>query len=267
MHSGIGDPEELGRVGIETQVELPGVGKNLQDHPGLPLIAEAVHSEPGMHGFRFYARASSGLGPEDDISYTPGQVPIEAINFPVATTAEDLAYFVATLALPKSRGWLKLRSAEPRDLPEVHLNFLSDPSDLERLKVAFRPMVETALNGTVSETIGQIIVPGPDEYGDDILAWLDTPEAEDWMRRAVLTNFHLAGTCKMGPASDPQAVVDDHLRVHGFENLYVADASIMPTITSGMTNASSFMIGHHFVTLLRADADYGLEGVTSSLAQ
>ncbi|MDH6293226.1 GMC family oxidoreductase [Rhodococcus opacus] len=254
MHSGIGDPEELGRVGIETKVELPGVGNNLQDHPGLPLIAEAVNTEPGLHGFRFYARDSSGLGPENDIAYTPGQVPIEGVNFPVDTIAEDLAYFVASLALPNSRGWLKLRSADPHDLPDVHLNFLSDPSDVERLKAAYRPMVETALKGTVSETIGKIVIPGPEEYGDDILGWLDTPEAEEWMRRAVLTSFHLVGTCKMGPASDPQAVVDDHLRVHGFENLYVADASIMPSITSGMTNASSYLIGHHFVTLLRADA-------------
>jgi choline dehydrogenase len=180
-------------------------------------------------------------------------VPVEGVIFPVDTTAEDLAFFVATLALPNSRGWLKLRSADPHDLPEVHLNFLSDPSDVERLKAAFRPMVETALKGTVSETIGKIVIPEPEEYGDDILRWLDTPEAEEWMRRAVLTNFHLVGTCKMGPASDPQAVVDDHLRVHGFENLYVADASIMPSITSGMTNASSYLIGHHFVTLLRAD--------------
>jgi choline dehydrogenase len=255
MLSGIGDAEELSRVGIEVKTELPGVGKNLQDHAGLPLLTESLEADPKRQGFRLYARVTSTDGPENDIAYTPGQVPVSSIAFELDTKATDLAYFVALLALPRSRGWLSLRSADPHDLPEVHLNFLSDRNDLERLKEAFRTMAEMALKGQLSTTIGKFILPSPADFGTDLLSWIDTPEAERWMRQFVLTAFHLAGTCKMGPAGDPEAVVDDRLRVHGFENLFVADASIMPTITSGMTNASSYLIGHHFVTLLNEGAE------------
>ena len=101
----------------------------------------------------------------------------------------------------------------------------------------------------VSEWTGREIAPGADKQTDE--------ELLEWVRNTAETTYHPVGTCKMGPATDPRAVVDDRLRVHGIEGLRIADASIMPTLTSGNTNAPSIMIGEKCAELVLADAEAG----------
>jgi len=134
---------------------------------------------------------------------------------------------------PESKGQIHITTADPRRPPAINFNFLSSPPDAEltvrAVRIARAIMTAPALAPLqVSE-----VAPGADRTTDD--------EILDWVKKATETTYHPVGTCKMG--SDPMAVVDAQLRVHGIAGLRVADASIMPTLTSGNTNAPSIMIG------------------------
>ena len=254
FHSGIGPAADLEAVGIPVVHDLPGVGRNLHDHPYIPLVVVTDTPDPEHHGFRVYVRLTSSKGTRNDLMYVPGQMALRALNFAVETDKEDVVFMQSLHAKPVSRGWMKVVSADPDVQPEIHLNFCDDPSDLEVMKEGYRILLNSVLRGELSTAIEQFVFPGPDVFGEDIEAWLDTPEAADWMRQVGLAvSYHPVGSCKMGPSSDAMAVVDDHLQVHGLSGLYVADASIMPEITNGMTNLSVYMIGHHFVSLLRGE--------------
>jgi choline dehydrogenase len=106
----------------------------------------------------------------------------------------------------------------------------------------------------VASALTSFIYPSPAQYGSDLVAWLDTPDADAWIRQSLITAYHAAGTCKMGLSGDPMSVVDESLKVHGIDELYVVNASVMPVITNAMTALSTLMIGHHFVTLLAGQA-------------
>jgi choline dehydrogenase len=143
---------------------------------------------------------------------------------------------------PDSRGRVHIRSASPEDKPLIQPNFLSDERDqvtvVEGLKLARRIMATPDIaRYCVAETM-----PGPDTRSD--------AELLDYSRRQGLCGYHVSGTCRMGPASDPGAVVDSELKVRGVERLRVADPSIMPTIVSGNTNAAAMMIGAKAADLL-----------------
>jgi choline dehydrogenase len=145
---------------------------------------------------------------------------------------------------PESKGQVHVTSADPRRPPAINFNFLSSPIDAEitvrAVRIARAIMTASALaHLQVTE-----IAPGVSRTTDD--------EILDWVRQVAETTFHPVGTCKMG--SDPMAVVDARLRVHGIEGLRVADASIMPTLTSGNTNAPSIMIGEKAADMVLQDA-------------
>jgi choline dehydrogenase len=145
---------------------------------------------------------------------------------------------------PESKGQVHVTSADPRRPPAINFNFLSSPIDAEitvrAVSIARAIMTASALaHLQVTE-----IAPGVSRTTDD--------EILDWVRQVAETTFHPVGTCKMG--SDPMAVVDARLRVHGIEGLRVADASIMPTLTSGNTNAPSIMIGEKAADMVLQDA-------------
>jgi choline dehydrogenase len=145
---------------------------------------------------------------------------------------------------PESKGHIHIASSNPGRPPAINFNFLSSPIDAEltvrAIRIARAVMTAPALaHLQVSE-----IAPGGDANTDD--------EILDWVKRAAETTYHPVGTCKMG--SDGMAVVDARLRVHGIEGLRVADASIMPTLTSGNTNAPSIMIGEKAADLVLRDA-------------
>ena len=134
---------------------------------------------------------------------------------------------------PESKGQIHVTAADPRRPPAINFNFLSSPPDAELTVCAVR--IARAIMTAPAMALFQVseVVPGADLTTDD--------EILDWVKQAAETTYHPVGTCKMG--SDPMAVVDAQLHVHGIAGLRVADASIMPTLTSGNTNAPSIMIG------------------------
>ena len=146
-----------------------------------------------------------------------------------------------TLLLPESRGSVRLRSRDPREHPLIQPNYLASEADLETLVAGFKIMRPLADTKAFAPFVGKEFEPGPQVKSDaDIRAFI---------RNRAETLYHPVGTCKMGV--DPMAVVDPGLRVHGTQGLRVADASIMPLITNGNTNAPSIMIGEKAADLIK----------------
>ena len=255
--SGIGQPERLRGLGIEVRHALNGVGENLRDHyaprtrwaigapgvtyndkgSGLALVGQAMRYlflRKGMLGIpaapmRAFVRSWEGLEAPDvllgfvPMLYEPG--------FTLSKTAGITCY--AHAMRPESTGHIHIASADPRTAPAINFNFLSAPVDAELTVRAVR-IVRDMMNAPAMAALQTTeLAPGPARTSDDeILAWV---------KAAAETTYHPVGTCKMG--SDEMAVVDDQLRVQGLEGLRVADASIMPTLISGNTNAPAIMIG------------------------
>ena len=258
--SGIGDPERLRAVGIEVRHALPGVGENLRDHyaprtrwavgkkgitfndrgRGFGLVRQALRYavlQKGMLAMvgaplRAFVRSREGLEAPDVML---GWVPMLTEPGPRGPMISHQSGFTcyAHPMRPESKGRIHIVAPDPRRPPAINFNFLSSPVDAEitvrAVRIARSIMSASAMVPLqVSE-----IAPGSDRTSDD--------EIIDWVKKAAETTYHPVGTCKMG--SDPMAVVDAQLRVHGIAGLRVADASIMPTLTSGNTNAPSIMIG------------------------
>jgi len=270
MLSGIGPAEHLAAHGIAVRHHLPGVGRNLQDHYQCRIVYrctrpitlnEVSHSlwRKAMAGLEWAVRRTGpltvGAGvvalfwrTRDELA-TP-DIEFHVIPFSADRPGEPLHRFpgftVSTCQLrPESRGRLELASADPADAPRIFANYLATETDR-------RTMVDGLL--LIRRIVGQPAMrpyveaehlPGPDcRTREELLAYV---------REKGTTIFHPTSTCAMGPASDPMAVVDPRLRVHGIEGLRVADASIMPTVVSGNTNAACIMIGERCADFLRAE--------------
>jgi choline dehydrogenase len=266
--SGIGNPEVLGEHGIEVRHALKGVGENLREHyaprmrwgikvrgvtyndtmRGIGLVREALRYAFNRSGFlamsaapiRAYMRSREGLeSPDIGLSFSAFQM---TSNFALAR--EPGITGITHQLRPESKGTIHLKSANPREAPAIRYNFLSAELDRQVVLAATRltrQMVEAA---AMDKFRGAELAPGKDIQTDD--------EMLDWIMSTAETTYHPVGTCKMG--SDPMAVVDERLRVHGLTGLRVADASIMPTLTSGNTNAPSIMIGEKAAVMLAEDA-------------
>ena len=151
---------------------------------------------------------------------------------------------LVVLNIARSAGELKLISADPGVQPSVDFRFLEDVFDRERCRESVRKCIEIAEHGAFSEILAERTDPTDNDLeSDDAL--------DEWMMRKVTTGMHLVGTCKMGPASDPLAVVDQYGRVHGIERLRVADASIMPDCVRANTNVTTMMIGERVSDFIR----------------
>jgi choline dehydrogenase len=272
--SGIGPGEWLQQHGIEVRHPLEGVGENLQDH----LQIRAVYSVEGVKTLNTMTRswfgkamialeyAAKRSGP---MSMAPSQLGAFTRSDP-SQPFPNLEYHVQPLSLeafgeplhpfnaftasvcnlnPTSRGHVRLRTPHPRDAPRIRANYLSTEQDrrvaADSLRVTRRIVAQPAL----AKYKPQEVKPGLEFQSDEDLATL----AGD----IGTTIFHPVGTAKMGPASDPLAVVDARLRVHGVAGLRVVDASVMPTITSGNTNSPVLMIAERAAEWIRADADQG----------
>ena len=256
--SGIGQPELLQSLGIEVRHALKGVGENLRDHysprmkwtvpaalgmtyndkgRGLGLVWQALKyavSHKGLLGLpaspiRAYIRTRRGLdAPDAAISWIPF---LADPNFRLAKRSGITA--IMNTLRSESTGSIHVASNAPNQPPAVRFNFMTAQLDrdvtLEAMRITRRIMTAPAMRDIATDEIA----PGVNIQADD--------ELLDWIRNNAETTYHPVGTCKMG--SDPMAVVDDQLRVHGMQGLRVADASIMPTLTSGNTNAPSIMIG------------------------
>lgn len=241
--SGVGPAAELRRLGLPVIVDLPGVGLNLQDHVLVGGVAYETRGDlpalvnNGAETTWWWKSSASRLVPDCQ--------PV-LIEFPFATPelADRLtpnSYVLApSVVRPGSRGSVTLVSADPAVHPRIDINYLESQADVNALVAAIELCREVGAAKAFDAFRKRELMPGK----------LGRAAMEEFVRNGATTYFHPAGSCKMGP--DSLAVVDATLRVHGAQNLRVADASIMPTITSGNTNAPSIMIGERATTLIRS---------------
>ncbi|TVQ35133.1 MAG: glucose-methanol-choline oxidoreductase [Geminicoccaceae bacterium] len=243
--SGIGPADELGPLGITPVVDLAGVGRNMQDHvlgggpnyvaPHALPVSEYNHSEVYMW-WRSDARL---IAPDVIVLY---------VSVPFATDAFELAggehgwCMLSGLARPSSRGSLRLASADFADPPIVDPNYLATEQDRRAFAYATELARELALHPAYADQRAREVLPGADVQ-------VGTPAWDEFVKKSAHTYFHPTSTCRMG--IDQMAVVDPSLRVYGIEGLRVADASVMPSITTSNTNAPSIMIGWKAAELIR----------------
>lgn len=269
--SGIGQGDRLRDLGIEPVHELRGVGENLRDHysprvkfaikekgltfndnaRGWRLGREAVKYALFRQGFlastavpiRLYFRTRPGLEtPDATISIAPFLYEMVGRERRVAKR-KGITMNVNVLR-PESTGSIHIKSRDPAEPPAIRFNFLSSEHDRAGVLAAVRKGRELMAASPLKEVTGEEIAPGSQLQTDE--------ELLGWIRQTAETTYHPVGTCKMG--SDAMAVVDQELRVHGIQGLRIADASIMPTLTSGNTNAPSIMIGEKCADMVLAAA-------------
>ncbi len=245
MLSGIGDAEYLQSLGISVVVDLPGVGQNLQDHVVVAVPYEAIQDvHPAITS---NAIAEAGLfahseGHQDvapDLQLIFGPILWQLPGYPNSGVG-----FTGLMILthPENIGSVKLRSPDPKDTPMIRLNYLQSRSDVQKLIEGIKLIRKLFQTSAFDEFRGREVAPGADVTSDEAL--------EAYIRENCSTVFHPVGTCKMG--TDPMAVVDSELRVHGVEGLRIVDASIMPIITTGNTNAPTIAIGEKAADLIKA---------------
>jgi choline dehydrogenase len=267
--SGIGPSPLLGAHGIAVKHHLAGVGENLRDHYAVRCVARIKNSDSineRARGLRLAGEiAKYVVGAESILTLQPSLVHcfwrsdpvIEQSDLQVTFTPASYKEGVqsalddfpgATIApwqqRPESRGHVQIRSTDPFAPPEIQPNYLSDATDRRVLLGGIRLARALMRTKPFAPYFEREEYPGEALQGDD--------ELLDFARQRGTTCFHVMGTCRMGPASDVTAVVDDELRVHGLEGLRVIDASVMPTMPSANTNASTLMIAEKAADLIRA---------------
>lgn len=255
MRSGIGPAGHLGEVGVDVASDLPGVGGNLHDHLLSPVIFSAEREigppTPGLFAAQTHLwwRSRPDL-PGPDVQPIHFMVPLYEDWMEGPVNAFSL---MAGMIRPQSRGTIRLTGPELGDELALDPQILSSEADMESLEAAVGLCRRIGEAPALREEWGaKEIYPGPD---------LDSKEAiRDWIRRTAITYHHQVGTCKMGV--DAEAVVDPRLRVHGIEGLRVADASIMPAVISGNTNAASILIGERVADFVLEDR--GAAGAAAS---
>ena len=274
--SGVGPSELLTTFGIPVVHELAGVGENLQDHLQARVIYECTKPittnddlasfwrtivmgidylftrdgpmAVGINQGGIFARARPGATAPD-------------VQFHIATLSSDMAgspthafsgFTMSVCQLrPQSRGFVRIRSADPLAAPAMQPNYLSTSDDRDTLIAGIRLARRLATTGALAPYVKGEYRPGPAAQSDaDLL---------EFARNTGGTIFHPSGTCKMGAAADPLAVVDSALRVHGLDGLRVVDCSIMPTVTSGNTNVPVIMIAEKAADMILRDASGGAE--------
>jgi choline dehydrogenase len=263
LRSGIGPAQALRELGIPVVHALPGVGANLQEH-ATTLVALVLHPEfrqaPTARQIGMCVRWSSGLadaGANDIQFYTSNQIESVDQSLPLDHPDYRLAQIAGVLAglyQPFSRGHVRLRSADPFSEPELELGLLSDARDLVRLRHATRRLL-TLVAQPALQRIAQACVLA--DYRGNIAPLEQVREdsaLDDWLFEHVCDIQHAACTCRMGPASDPTAVVDADGRVHGIQGCTVADASIMPQLPRANTHIPCVMIGENIAERLRRQA-------------
>jgi len=261
MLSGVGKEEELNEFSIKCKNNLPGVGKNLMDHPECPLIAKANGKygyfkqgdgwrmlKNGIEFLLFGTGRVNSTGVEagafinplntNDLSYIQAFfVPSIYMNSDtIGVIDDDYGMSITTvMTKPKSRGYVKLQSSNFKDPPIIELNLLKHEEDLKMMMAGQRFFLDALKTGPLSKKVEKIIVPDIDNLTDKNL--------EAHCKKFVRTNYHPSGTAKMGADNDKMAVLDSKLRVRGIENLRVCDLSAMPNINSGNTSAPAMMLG------------------------
>jgi choline dehydrogenase len=237
MLSGIGPSAQLKQHGIPLVQDMAGIGENYQDHPMLTMTFKSNpdNQKPLMRGrssLKLYFKTDSA---RDHLNFHI--IPREAINL---SGIGDMLGFSCNLLEQTNRGRLTLQSADPSDLPNIDPQVLEHPKDIAAMLAAMKFVQRLASSAPLSEFFGELFSPNPKE------------DWEKFARSSYTSYYHGVGTCKMGPASDPMAVVEQQLRVHGVENLWVGDASIMPTVVHANTNLTVMMIAERAAEFIKA---------------
>ena len=247
MLSGVGPADHLRETGIAPLHDLPGVGQNMKNHPsvsirfgtggGPRLPSDAPRNQVGL---RFTADGSGDRTRyRNDIQVQP------TTSYPDGVESPDIR-IGCRLELPFSQGELTLTSRDVSVQPKLDYRFLTDERDRARLRWAVRRCVEIFEHPSFAGLLGERLSPSDADLADD--AALDR-----WLVRNSGIAGHTSVTCKMGPATDPMAVVDQHCRVHGLEGLRVVDASVMPEITRANTNATTIMMAERAADLMMGE--------------
>ena len=256
--SGIGDGADLSAHGIPVVHELKGVGANLQDHLDVcmnfecPLPITIYSRRKGIKtlliGLNYLLR-KQGLGRENGLetgAFLKSRPDLDRPDLQIHTVlammqdhgktaiAKDGFTFHVCQLRPESRGKVGLKSADPLDDPAIFANYLSTEEDRRALRQGVRMMREVAKQAALKPYVSAEYAPGEAVQTDE--------ELDAWIRRTSETIYHPVGTCRMGVAGDPMAVVDADCRVMGLKGLRVVDASVMPTLVGGNTNAPTIMI-------------------------
>ena len=271
MLSGIGPAEELRAVGITPVVDLPGVGKNLVEHPFLEIawqvkpgsffdalrldhavvsvlrwisFGKGIFATNGV-GAHIFIRTDPGLDrPDMQFTCTSTEITAGDIWFPLVRN-KPLGRIACGLSMVRqdSRGEVTLRSANPFDAPKILFNLFKERSDMDRMIRGIRAARSIYTADPMRHLIGEEVLPGIKDQTDEQL--------ESYIRRAAAITQHPVGTCKMGVVGDVMAVVDSALRVRGVKGLRVIDASVMPDVPNGNTNAAAIMIAENGADLIR----------------
>ena len=264
--SGVGPAEELRTLGVRVAHDLPGVGKNLQDHLNVNIVQHAVKgialdgkgrglapvavalqfllfkTGPGTSNLAeagaFAISNPTAATPDIQYHFIPAQVVDHART---AMDGEGITLHACCLR-PQSRGEIRLASTDPLQPPVMDPNYLAADYDLKILIAGIKQGREILAAAAFKPWLGEERLPGA--------AMLSDAELEEFIRTTAETEYHPVGTCKMG--SDPMAVVDERLRVRGIERLRVIDASIMPALVSGNTNAPTIMIAEKAAEMILA---------------
>lgn len=274
--SGIGDPAVLTAAGIEVRHALPGVGANLQDHYVVTAawrLKDCVSVNELSRGWRFmreaaryafqrkglltlsaahvqaYIRTRPGLdGPDVQYHILPATMDVEKLANEQVMELERLpGLTIAPCQLrPESRGTIHVKSADPFAPPAIRPNYLSDKLDQDTIVAGLRWARKLASQPALAPYVAQELLPGAEADSDEALL--------DYARMAGSTIYHPVGTAAMGRPGDPRAVVDAELRVFGIEGLRVVDASVMPRLVSGNTNAPTIMVAEKASDMIRAAA-------------
>jgi choline dehydrogenase len=258
--SGVGPAAALREHGIEVAADLPGVGEGLQDHPYVPVswftrgTTDLHQAETTGNLLRWFAghrgpltsnvsesggfvRTAAGL-PAPDVQFMV--VPAIAANHGLTPPPGIGMTIAPTVVHVRSRGRVTLRSADPRWRPAVDAGYYTDPADLDAMVAGVRVAQDIASRGPLARFIDRPYLPGPEAHSDD--------EVREAVRGGTETLYHPVGTCAIGPVVDPE------LRVHGMAGLRVVDASVMPTVPRGNTNAPVIALAERAADLLRGRA-------------
>ena len=276
--SGIGDPEELAKFGIPVVKALKGVGANLQDHLDVtmswecpqPITAFSLRKgivKTLMIGMN-YAFFGKGMGRQQFLesgAFLKSRPDLDRPDLQVhcvlavmqdhgkVSVAKDGFTFHVCQLRPESRGRVGLNSADPFADPAIFANYLATDEDRRAMREGVRMMRHVASQAALDAYRSEELFPGKDVETDE--------QIDAWIRKHAETIYHPVGTCKMGAASDEMAVVDGELKVRGIEGLRVIDASVMPTLVGGNTNAPTIMIAEKAADMLRGRAALPAEDV------
>ncbi len=271
MLSGIGDPDELRAQGIAVKVALPGVGKNLQDHisaqisyarkePGpfhramrfdriVPALADAYFNGEGIASdlptgqLAFLKSRADVALPDVELIFNAAPMTAYPYFWPFRRAYADAFSCRAVVLRPESRGQVELISADPKKPPRIRQNFLATDNDWKTLRAGLRMVRNIGRQTPLQPFATREIAPGDRAVSDT--------ELDDYIRATNITVHHPLGTCKMGIATDPMAVVDPELRVFGTEGLRVVDGSVMPDLVGAHINAPIIMIAEKAADLIR----------------